>query len=116
AAGAVPAATPDAGDLVILPLDTGIDDRPPVAPGPVRHTPPTAVLPVVEPRHTRRFPWKILGGLIVIAALVTLGVLATRLFRTPSYVVPPLAGLPEAEARNLIAPNGWVLDKDTEFS
>lgn len=109
--------TPD-GDLVILPLDTGIDPAAPAVPAPVRVTAPTDAVPVIDQRAPRRgFPWKILLGLFVIGALVTLGVLAALYFaRTPTHVVPDLTGMPEAEARNLIAPNDWVVTKQTERS
>jgi beta-lactam-binding protein with PASTA domain len=121
--------TDAAGGLVILPLDTGIAEsadsaRPAAAaPEPVRsprprQTAPTEAIPAVavidQRAPRRRFPWKIVVSLFVIAALVVLGVLATRLFRTPSYVVPNLVGMPEAEARNLIAANGWDITKQTE--
>lgn len=114
--GGVPAA-PGAGDLVILPLDTGIDAAPPQN---VRRSAPTDVIPVIDqraPRRRRRFPWMILLGLVVVGSLVTLGVLAAvRFTRTPTHVVPALVGLPEAEARNLIAPNEWVVSEQTERS
>jgi beta-lactam-binding protein with PASTA domain len=45
-----------------------------------------------------------------------LGVLATRLFETPTYVVPDLTEMPEPEARNLIASNGWVISVTQERS
>jgi beta-lactam-binding protein with PASTA domain/serine/threonine protein kinase len=115
-----------ADDLVILPLDAGMREgvqaqpppagAPPVGP---RAVSATAEMPAVaRPRvkRQRRFPWKILLGLVVIASLVTLGVLATRLFRTPSYVVPNLTGQPEAAARNIIAANGWVVSIEQERS
>lgn len=114
--GDVPSA-PATGDLVILPLDTAIDAPP--QPG-ARRSAPTDVIPVIEqrlPSRRRRFPWKILLGIVVVGSLVTLGVLAAvRFTRTPTHVVPALVGLPEAEARNLIAPNEWVVSKLTERS
>lgn len=68
------------------------------------------------PRRRRGVPWKILLGLLVVAALVALGVLATQLFQRPSFPVPALVGMPEAEARNQIAPNDWVVDVQRERS
>lgn len=69
-----------------------------------------------DERSPRRFPWKILIGFLVIASLVALGILAARLFRTPTYEVPVLQELPEAEARNLIGGNNWDLTVDIERS
>ena len=116
----VPAATEvaparAAGDLVILPLDTGIEPHPGTGRG---RTATTDAIPVIDRRAPRRgFPWKIVLGLLVIAALVALGVAAAQYFaRTPTHVVPPLVGLSEAEARNLIAPNDWVVSERSERS
>jgi serine/threonine-protein kinase len=53
---------------------------------------------------------------MVIGALVALGVLATQLFQRPTYPVPELVGMPEAEARNMIAANDWVIDVQRERS
>lgn len=75
----------------------------------------TQVLPATalpEPRRRRGFPWKITLSLLVIAALAVLGILATRLFATPVYTVPDLVEMPEAEARNLVAANRWVVTVD----
>lgn len=115
-----------ADGLVILPLDAGIrDDAPPEVVAPASHpagpraATATAQMPVTSrsaPKRQRHFPWKILLGLIIVASLVGLGVLATKLFRTPSYVVPNLTGQPEAEARNVIAANGWVVTVTQERS
>ncbi|HUF99392.1 MAG TPA: PASTA domain-containing protein [Ilumatobacter sp.] len=114
------------GDLVILPLDAGIrDEAMPSASAPAtqpvgpRSVTTTAQMPVTRPpavKRQRRFPWKMLLGLLIVACLVGLGVLATQLFRTPSYVVPNLVGQPEAEARNVIAANGWVVSITQERS
>ena len=113
------------GDLVILPLDSGIDAGAPIAVvGPddgVTSAPVTRVMPAIddsEPvnRRHRHFPWKILLSLLVLAALVVLGVLATQLFRTPVYRVPDLVGMPKAEARNLVATNGWEIMEQRERS
>lgn len=124
----IPAASRD-DDLVILPLDTGmVDDEPnpsannAIQPAGPRAVASTAEMPAVHRpaapmvKRKRRFPWKILLGLVVIASLVALGVLATRLFRTPSYVVPNLTGQPEAAARNVIAANGWIVSVEQERS
>ncbi len=121
----IPVADP-ADDLVILPLDAGMGEETPgdsaltVAQpvGPRAHT-ATAEMPAAarqRVKRQRRFPWKILLGLVVIASLVSLGVLATRLFRTPSYVVPNLTGQPEAAARNVIAANGWTVSIEQKRS
>jgi serine/threonine-protein kinase len=81
---------------------------------------PTAVMPVLvageAPRRRRGFPWKVLLALMVLAALAGLGVLATQLFRTPVYRVPDLVAMPEAEALNLIATNGWEVTRANERS
>lgn len=79
----------------------------------------TQAMPVVaeEPSSRRRgFPWKITLGVLVVAALAMLGVLATQLFRTPVYTVPDLVEMPEAEARNLVATNRWQLEITRERS
>ena len=44
------------------------------------------------------------------------GVLALQLFERPTYIVPDLTGMPVAEARNLIAPNDWEVDVQSERS
>ena len=115
-----------ADDLVILPLDAGMgEERPGLSAPPVmqpvgpRANTATAEMPAAARQRVKRqrqFPWKILLGLVVIASLVSLGVLATRLFRTPSYVVPNLTGQPEAAARNVIAANGWVVSIEQQRS
>jgi len=114
--GAMPPAQ-GPGDLVILPLDTGIDEASAAA---ARPSTATAAMPVIEqraPRRRRRFPWRVVLGLLVVGSLVTLSVFTALHFtRTPTHVVPELTGMPEAEARNLIAPNEWVVDKRTERS
>jgi serine/threonine-protein kinase len=124
-------------DLVILPLDSDItpevevyaaaddaaaptpDANPALAPSGARAA-ATDVIPAVVaermPRRRRGFPWKIVVGILVVAALAVLGVLATRLFETPVYTVPDLVEVPEAEARNMIATNGWVLTIERERS
>ena len=115
-------------DLVIAPVDAERHDSvgAPAAVLPVddlRIDADTATLPVVRdgtpesmPRRRRGFPWKVLLGLMVIGALVALGVLATQLFQRPTYPVPELVGVPEAEARNMIAANDWVIDVQRERS
>ena len=81
---------------------------------------PTAVMPVLvadaAPRRRRGFPWKVLLALMVVVALGALGVLATQLFRTPVYRVPDLVTMPEAEALNLVATNGWEVTRSGERS
>lgn len=123
----------ESGDeLVILPLDAGVDDGavtvdgPPHASGAVEpfESPAagraTQVMPVydAEPAPTRRrFPWLIVTALVVVAALVALGVLAaTQFFKTPVYEIPDLQDMPEAEALNLIATNEWQIDIERERS
>jgi serine/threonine-protein kinase len=56
--------------------------------------------------------------LLVVAALVVLGVLAfnSDIFQRPSYAVPDLTGMPVAEAQNLIAPNEWKVEVQSERS
>ncbi len=122
---------PPVAELVILPLDSGIGAGVPpvpvaeqVPPAAAPHAPTaraTQVMsaveaPVAPQRRRRRFPWKIVLSLLVLAALGVLGVLATQLFRTPVYRVPDLVGVPEAEARNLVATNGWEISQMNERS
>ena len=115
-------------DLIIAPVDAERHDSvgAPTAVLPVddlRIDADTATLRVVRdgtpesmPRRRRGFPWKALLGLMVVGALVALGVLATQLFQRPTYPVPELVGMPEAEARNMIAANDWVIDVQRERS
>lgn len=113
-------------DLVIMPLDDDADlatsPTTRLAPGDLvidgSPTVPMAVHAEPEsiPRRRRGFPWKLLLGVLVIAALAALGVLAMQLFQRPTYPVPDLVGVPEAEARNLIAANDWVIDVQSERS
>ena len=133
-------------DLVILPLDSELGaaaaaapvDVPPVdavaepanPSDPSEPTDPSAeperaatvatqAMPVTTfeaPARRRGFPWKITLAVLVVAALAVLGILATRLFRTPVYTVPDLVEMPEAEARNLVAPNRWILEITRERS
>jgi serine/threonine-protein kinase len=119
-------------DLVILPLDRGIgsDVQRGAHPEPAQQSAPepfiptaaaTQVMPSIAPapvmvRRRRGFPWKIVLSMIVLAALAVLGVLATQLFRTPVYRVPNLIGMPEAEATNLIATNGWEVSQERQRS
>jgi serine/threonine-protein kinase len=115
-------------DLVIAPIDAERHDSvgapPAVLPvDDLRIDADTATLPVLRdgtpesmPRRRRGFPWRVLLGLIVVGALVALGVLATQLFQRPTYPVPELVGMPEAEARNMIAANDWVIDVQRERS
>jgi serine/threonine-protein kinase len=129
----IPAAAAVGDELVILPLDAddsaghrtddsagersaaGASAQAGVATVPVAvHAPPIEPEPL--PRRRRGFPWKILLGLLVVGALVALGILALQLFERPTYVVPDLTGMPVAEARNLIAPNDWEIDVQSERS
>ena len=122
----IPADAALGDELVILPLDaqhtTGEHSNASaqaavVTTAVAMHAPP-AVEPEHLPRSRRRFPWKILLGLVVVAALVVLGVLAfnSDIFQRPSYAVPELTGMPVAEAQNLIAPNEWKVDVQSERS
>ncbi len=120
-------------DLVILPVDSGMagdiqrassdgaSETTDAASEYTPSSPATRVMPVVgQPvateRDRRGFPWKIVLSLMVLASLAVLGVLATQLFRTPVYRTPDLVGLPEAEARNLVAANGWEISVQHERS
>jgi serine/threonine-protein kinase len=120
----IPHVDPD-DDLVILPLDTDVHrslatpDQVPIEHAAPPSAPITRPVAVVEPQPARRrrgFPWKITIGLLVVAALVVLAVLASRLFATPVYTVPDLVGLPRAEALNQIAPNDWAVEERAEPS
>jgi eukaryotic-like serine/threonine-protein kinase len=122
----IPAAAAVGDELVILPLDAdenagqhaNASAQAAVATMPVAmHAPPGAG-PEPLPRRRRGFPWKILLGMLVVAALVVLGVLAfnSDIFQRPSYPVPDLTGMPVAEAQNVIAPNDWAVDVQSERS
>jgi serine/threonine-protein kinase len=123
----IPAAAAVGDELVILPLDAADDAGHRAGPETTATLPvgvvtaPLAVqAPPIEPealpRQRRGFPWKILLGLLVLGALVALGILALQLFERPTYVVPDLTGMPVAEAQNLIAPNDWKVDVQSERS
>jgi beta-lactam-binding protein with PASTA domain/serine/threonine protein kinase len=123
----IPAAAAVGDELVILPLDAADDAGYRAGPETTATMPvglvtaPVAVqAPPIEPeplpRQRRGFPWKILLGLLVVGALVALGILALQLFERPTYVVPDLTGMPVAEAQNLIAPNDWKVDVQSERS
>lgn len=117
-----------ADDLLITPLDdvpaVGAPHAPTgrIAPGDLvidgSPTVPMAVQAPPEsiPRRRRGFPWKLLLGVLVIAAFAALGVLAMQLFQRPTFPVPDLVGVPEAEARNLVAANDWLIDVQMERS
>ncbi len=130
-----PIPTTSGDELVILPIDSDFDgrrgeaaavgvieheaareadDRPVAATTPMPVTP--AATAAVVPRRRRGFPWKSLLALLLVAALIVLGILASRLFQTPEYVVPDLVGVPEAEARNTIAANDWEVVVEREQS
>jgi serine/threonine-protein kinase len=122
-------------DLVILPVDSDLDGGPGAATDvataapaatmvDVRPLPATSEMPVAPSataavgasRRRRRFPWKIVLAVLVAAALIVLGVLASRLFETPEYEVPDLVEMPEAEARNLVAAYDWDVSVERERS
>ena len=76
----------------------------------------TAADPPARRRATGPLIARILLGVLLVGALVVLTVLASRLFSTPEYTVPDLVGVPEAEARNLVAANGWDVVIERERS
>jgi serine/threonine-protein kinase len=61
-----------------------------------------------ERRHKRLW---VIGAVI---ALLVAGVIGFRFVVKPTHTVPPLAGVLEGEARNVIAPNGWTVVVVTE--
>jgi beta-lactam-binding protein with PASTA domain/serine/threonine protein kinase len=71
-----------------------------------------------ERRPRRRFPSRvvvpIVVSIVVVLALGALGVVAWRLFSTPSYEVPDLVGLDEAAALEQIEGNDWVVTVTSE--
>ncbi len=113
------------GDLVILPLDAD-GGTPTVTLESAGGAPSAGVSNVgvsnvgvsaeMAPKRRWRFPWKILLGLLVLGALAALVVLAMQAFERPSYPVPDLVGIQEAEARNLIAANQWEVQVEQERS
>jgi beta-lactam-binding protein with PASTA domain/serine/threonine protein kinase len=121
-------AVDQSNDLIILPLDTLINIEAPreAEEEPSEASPPmsaptrqmSSIPPPIPPQLVRRrsFPWKILLGFLVLGALAVLGVLATRLFETPTFVVPDLVERQVAEARNLIVTNDWLVEVEEERS
>ena len=61
-----------------------------------------------ERRHKRLW---VIGAVI---ALLVAGVIGFRVVVKQSHTIPPLAGIIEGEARNLIASNGWTIVVVTE--
>ena len=61
-----------------------------------------------ERRHRRLW---VIGAVI---ALLVAGVIGFRVVVKQSHTIPPLAGIIEGEARNLIASNGWTIVVVTE--
>jgi len=61
-----------------------------------------------ERRHKRLW---VIGAVI---ALLVAGVVGFRVLVKQSHTIPPLAGIIEGEARNLIASNGWTIVVITE--
>jgi serine/threonine-protein kinase len=101
--------------LVILPADA--DDGAGRARASETTVLPTlATEPEALPRRHRGVPWRLLLGVLVVAALAGLVVLAMELFQRPSYPVPDLVGIPEAEARNLVSANDWEIEVQRERS
>jgi serine/threonine-protein kinase len=103
----MPAAVPDA------PSATVAATRPTPTTSDVAHAP--AELYDDEPDRRRKGPI-VLIALLVVAGLVALGFAAWLLLRTKSFEVPDLAGTPESEARNLVAPNDWEIAVERERS
>ena len=143
APASVPIVVPDAepvvptgpDELVILPLDSDLGPRgdgaaesigAPVAETAEGGLPPTQPMAqIATPAHAapvrqRRRPGRWFGravlAVVIVGALAVLAVLAGRLFSTPEYTVPNLVTVPEAEARNLVAANGWDIVIERERS
>jgi serine/threonine-protein kinase len=117
-------ATPDpSGELVIAPVDTPIG-----ASAPVVSSEPTAAVPAVAPpapadsvatdpapvvsRARPRWVIPVAAAAVVVVAVVVL----RWLLVTPIHTVPDLVGVDEAEATNLITPNGWVIERTVDRS
>ncbi|MCU0261374.1 MAG: PASTA domain-containing protein [Ilumatobacteraceae bacterium] len=120
-----PGPAPDPEPLVVVPLDADVtpDAEPAVTPDaepsavPVE---PAATVESVEPvatvrRRRRRWPWVVVA-IALVGALVGLGVLAYRLFVTPTHVVPDLVGVEREAALEAIEGFDWELVERTERS
>lgn len=124
AAPVVDAADPS-GELVIAPVDTPIGSRSAPAesepPAPGAGEPTIVVAPVVEPSPVaspappqRRPRWVV--PVVAAAAVVLIVVVLSWLLVTPVHTVPDLVGVDEAEATNLITPNGWIIERSVDRS
>jgi beta-lactam-binding protein with PASTA domain len=92
-----------ADDLVVVPAA-------PVPMGPGDGGPPA-------PRERRRrSPWIFIVPLLAVAALVALGVVAARLFSTPTYAVPALVGDDLDTAMAAIEDFDWEVTVESERS
>ena len=111
------------GELLIAPVDTpiavaGTESR---VPAPDSAEPTVVLEPVVEspsigaPAMPRRRPrWVV--PVVAAAAVMLIAVVLRWLLVTPVHVVPDLVGVAEAEATNLITPNGWVVERTVDRS
>ncbi|MGA1345320.1 MAG: PASTA domain-containing protein [Ilumatobacteraceae bacterium] len=123
-ARAIDAVVDPSGELLIAPVDTPIAPpataRPTVEPVPVASDPP-AGQPTVSPATAtapgpaRSRPRWVVPTLAAVAVVVV-GLVARWLLITPIHTVPDLAGTAEAEAMNLITPNGWVIERSVDRS
>lgn len=89
-------------DLVVL--DVEDDPAPPATPAP---PPPVAVAPAPERPRRSSLVRRILVPVLILVAIAALVALAVRLFSTPSYEVPDLAGVEQAAALVALEEFGW---------
>ena len=107
---------PDAGFEV---MDGGRDDAaidPVALAGGAAMVSTTSIAPADDRPQLPRWLTRVLLPLVLMAALVGLGLLAVRLFSTPSYEVPDLVGLTTAEALTQIDDLGWSVELSLERS
>jgi eukaryotic-like serine/threonine-protein kinase len=107
-------------------LPESAEPRSPFTPADVEEPPADSAAPAAaedggpgslqETGRRRRIPWKLIVPVVVLLALGALGIIAWRLFSTPTYEVPDLIGVDETAALEEISGNDWIVSVERERS